>query len=39
LNPEDIKILNLEAIWTVAKEQGCPDLILDNGTQKARLKT
>ena len=37
LNPEDIKILRLGAIWNFSKEQGCPELILDYGAQRARL--
>jgi hypothetical protein len=37
LDPEDIKILSLEAIKTLEKGQGSPELVLDYGAQRARL--
>jgi hypothetical protein len=37
MDPEDIKILILGAIWNFSKEQGSPEFIRDYGAQKARL--
>jgi hypothetical protein len=37
MDPEDIKILSLGAIWNLEKEQGSPELILDYGAQRGRL--
>jgi hypothetical protein len=37
MDPEDIKILSLGAIWNLEKEQGSPELILDYGAQTGRL--
>jgi hypothetical protein len=34
LDPEDIKILGLRAIWNLVKEQGYPELISDYGAHK-----
>ena len=35
--PDDIKKSRLGAIWNFGKEQGCPELILGYGAQRARL--
>ena len=37
LEPEDVKSLSLGPSGTLVKEQGCPELILDYGSQRARL--
>jgi hypothetical protein len=37
LDPGDIKILSLGAIWTSVKVQGFPELISDYGAQRTRL--
>jgi hypothetical protein len=34
MDPEDIKILSLGAIWNLVKEQGSPKLILDYGHKR-----
>jgi glutamine amidotransferase-like uncharacterized protein len=38
LDPEDIKILSLEAIWNFSKEHSSPELISDYGAQRACLQ-
>ena len=38
LDPEDINILSLGAIWNFGKEQGSLDLVSEYGAQKARFK-
>ena len=38
LEPEDIKSLNLEAIWDFKKEQGSLDLVPDYGVQRPCFK-
>jgi len=35
LDPEDIKILSLGAIWNLVKGQDSPELISDYGVQRA----
>jgi len=37
LDPEDIKKLNLGAIWNFSKGQGSSEPIADNGTQRTLL--
>ena len=37
LEPEDIKILSLGAVWNFRKEQCTPELISDYGAQRACL--
>jgi len=37
MDPEDIKILSLGAIWKFSKGTGSPELIWDYGTQRTRL--
>ena len=37
MDPEDIKILSLGAIWNLEKEYGSPELILDYGAQRGPL--
>jgi hypothetical protein len=37
LDPEDIQILSLGAMWNLVKGQGCPELVSDYGAQKACL--
>jgi len=37
LDPEDITILSLGAIWNFSKEQGSTELLSDYGTQRACL--
>jgi hypothetical protein len=38
LDPEDINILSMGAIWDLIMEEGSPELISDYGAQRARLK-
>jgi hypothetical protein len=38
LDPEDVKSLNLGAVWNFSKGTRLLDLISDHGAQRARLK-
>jgi hypothetical protein len=38
LDPKDIKVFSLGAIWNFGKIQGCPELISDYGEERAIYK-